>query len=276
MAEEDKKKGEKGEKPAKPEKTPEELARIAEAKAKGQAAKAAAPGGAAPAAGGEKAPRAPKAGGGDKVKGDFKAKPKKKKEGAPREGAPPPRLKKHYETVVRSGLKKQFGYKAEMAVPRLTKVVISMGIGDANENPRKLEALLEDVENAAGQRPMVTRARMSVANFKLRQGMPVGLKVTLRHARMWEFLDRLITLVVPRMRDFRGLSSKSFDGRGNYGMGLPDQLVFPEVKADRVEFFNGMNVVVCTTAKSDDEARELLRLVGFPFANLPVQIISNQ
>lgn len=266
MADENK----KAEKAAKPEKTPEELARIAEAKAKGQAAKAAgAEGGAAPAA----APK-PKGEGG-KAKGDFKAKPKKKKE-KPTEAAPPPRLKKHYETVCRTGLKKQFGYKAEMAVPRLTKVVISMGIGDANENPRKLEALLDDVEAAAGQRPMVTRARMSVANFKLRQGMPVGLKVTLRGPRMWEFLDRLITLVVPRMRDFRGLSSKSFDGRGNYAMGLPDQLVFPEVKADRVEFFNGMNIVVCTTAKSDDEARELLRLVGFPFANLPVQIISNQ
>ncbi|MBX3465561.1 MAG: 50S ribosomal protein L5 [Planctomycetes bacterium] len=221
-----------------------------------------------------KAPKAPKGGGGGKaVKGDFKAKPRKKKEGKPTEPAPPPRLKKHYETVVRAGLKKQFGYKAEMAVPRLTKVVVSMGIGDANENPRKLEALLEDLETATGQRPLVTRARLSVANFKLRQGMPVGLKVTLRGPRMWEFLDRLITLVMPRLRDFRGLSSKSFDGRGNYAMGLPDQLVFPEVRADKVEFYNGMNVVVCTTAGSDDEARETLRLVGFPFANLPVQII---
>lgn len=223
-----------------------------------------------------KAPKAPKGGGGGggkAVKGDFKAKPRKKKEGKPTEPAPPPRLKKHYETVVRAGLKKQFGYKAEMAVPRLTKVVVSMGIGDANENPRKLEALLEDLETATGQRPLVTRARLSVANFKLRQGMPVGLKVTLRGPRMWEFLDRLITLVMPRLRDFRGLSSKSFDGRGNYAMGLPDQLVFPEVRADKVEFYNGMNVVVCTTAGSDDEARETLRLVGFPFANLPVQII---
>ncbi|MCW8140003.1 MAG: 50S ribosomal protein L5 [Planctomycetota bacterium] len=223
-----------------------------------------------------KAPKAPKGGGGGggkAVKGDFKAKPRKKKEGKPTEPAPPPRVKKHYETVVRAGLKKQFGYKAEMAVPRLTKVVVSMGIGDANENPRKLEALLEDLETATGQRPLVTRARLSVANFKLRQGMPVGLKVTLRGPRMWEFLDRLITLVMPRLRDFRGLSSKSFDGRGNYAMGLPDQLVFPEVRADKVEFYNGMNVVVCTTAGSDDEARETLRLVGFPFANLPVQII---
>jgi large subunit ribosomal protein L5 len=120
---------------------------------------------------------------------------------------------------------------------------------------------------------MVTRSRIAVANFKLREGMPVGLKVTLRGARMWEFLDRLLTLVIPRLRDFRGLSSKSFDGRGNYGMGLPDQLVFPEIKADRVEFFNGMNIVVCTSARSDDEAREVLRLLGFPFTNLPVQII---
>jgi large subunit ribosomal protein L5 len=224
----------------------------------------------------EKAPKAAKGGGGGKAgapKGDFRAKPKKKKEGKPSEPPPPPRLKKHYEAVCRPGLKKQFGYKAEMAVPRLTKVVVSMGIGDAHENPRKLEALLDDLESVTGQRPLVTRARVSVANFKLRQGMPVGLKVTLRHGRMWEFLDRLITLVIPRLRDFRGLSSKSFDGRGNYAMGLPDQLVFPEIRADRVEFFNGMNIVVCTTAKSDDESRELLRLVGLPFANLPVQII---
>ncbi|MCO5171777.1 MAG: 50S ribosomal protein L5 [Planctomycetes bacterium] len=219
--------------------------------------------------------KAPKGGGGGgkAIKGDFKAKPRKKKEGKPTEPAPPPRLKKHYETVVRAGLKKQFGYEAEMAVPRVTKVVVSMGIGDANENPRKLEALLEDLETATGQRPLVTRARLSVANFKLRQGMPVGLKVTLRGPRMWEFLDRLITLVVPRLRDFRGLSSKSFDGRGNYAMGLPDQLVFPEVRADKVEFYNGMNIVVCTTARTDDEARETLRLVGLPFVNLPVQII---
>lgn len=226
----------------------------------------------------EKAAKAPKAsksaaGGGGKVKGDYKAKPRKKKEGKPTEAAPPPRLKKHYETVVRAGLKKAFSIEAEMAVPRFTKVVVSMGIGDANENPRKLEALLDDVETVTGQRPMVTRARISVANFKLRQGMPVGLKVTLRGPRMWEFLDRLLTLVVPRLRDFRGLSSKSFDGRGNYAMGLPDQIVFPEIRADRVEFYNGMNVVVCTTARSDDEAREALRLLGFPFANLPVQII---
>lgn len=210
---------------------------------------------------------------GGKAKGDFKAKPKKKKEGKPTEAAPPPRLKKHYETVVRPGIKSKFGYKAEMQVPRITKAVVSMGIGDAHENARKLEALLDDVEVVTGQRPMVTRSRIAVANFKLREGMPVGLKVTLRGARMWEFLDRLLTLVIPRLRDFRGLSSKSFDGRGNYGMGLPDQLVFPEIKADRVEFFNGMNIVVCTSARSDDEAREVLRLLGFPFTNLPVQII---
>lgn len=211
--------------------------------------------------------------GGGRAKADYKAKPKKKKEGKPSEPPPPPRLKKHYETVVRPGLKKAFGIEAEMAVPRFTKVVVSMGIGDAAENPRKLEALLEDLETVTGQRPLVTRARMSVANFKLRQGMPVGLKVTLRGARMWEFLDRLITLVIPRLRDFRGLNSKSFDGRGNYAMGLPDQIVFPEIRADKVEFYNGMNIVVCTTARTDEQAREALRLLGFPFANLPVQII---
>jgi len=148
-----------------------------------------------------------------------------------------------------------------------------MGVGDGAENPKKLNALLDDLETITGQRPQVNRARVSVANFKLREGMPVGASVTLRRARMWEFLDRLISLVIPRLRDFRGLSPKSFDGRGNYAMGLTDQIVFPEVNADRVEYFHGMNIVVCTTARTDDEARELLRLIGFPFRDLPVEII---
>jgi len=221
----------------------------------------------------EKAKKIQKPAGGGKVKGDLKAKPKKKKAGPPTEAAPPPRLKAHYEGFVRPALKKKFSFTAEMAVPRLTKVVLSMGIGDAHENAKKLEALLDDVETITGQRPMVTRARLSIANFKLREGMAVGLKVTLRGPRMWEFLDRLISLALPRVRDFRGLSAKSFDGRGNYSMGLPDQLVFPEIKGDRVEFFHGMNIAVCTTGRTDDEARELLRLLGFPFTNSPVQII---
>lgn len=203
----------------------------------------------------------------------YKAKPKKKKGGKP-EGAPPvPRLKTHYGEVVRPTLKQKFGHTNDWAVPRLTKAVVSMGIGDAHEKPQKLEALIDDLETVTGQRPVVTRARISVANFKLRQGMANGLKVTLRGPRMWEFLDRLISVVVPRMRDFRGLSSKGFDGRGNYSMGLPDQLVFPEIKTDRVEHFHGMNIAVCSTAETDEQARELLRLLGFPFRDLPVEVV---
>lgn len=203
----------------------------------------------------------------------YKAKPKKKKTGKPEAALPAPRLKSHYAEVVRPGLKQKFGYGNDWAVPRLSKLVVSMGIGDAHEKPQKLEALIEDLETVTGQRPVVTRARISVANFKLRQGMANGLKVTLRGPRMWEFLDRLITTVVPRMRDFRGLSPKGFDGRGNYSVGLPDQLVFPEIKGDRVEHYHGMNVAMCTTAQTDDEARELLRLMGLPYRDLPVQVI---
>lgn len=214
---------------------------------------------------------ATKAEGSSKI--SFKAKPKKKQAGPPSEPAPPPRLRAHYETVARPALVEKFQHKGPMSVPRLTKIVVSMGIGDANENPRKLEALVDDLETITGQRPAVTKARVSIANFKLREGMAVGCRVTLRGARMWEFLDRLISSVIPRLRDFRGLSAKSFDGRGNYAMGMPDQIAFPEIKADRVEFYNGMNIVMCTTARSDDEARELLRLLGLPFVNLPVQIL---
>lgn len=203
----------------------------------------------------------------------FKARPKKKKKGAPEAPPPAPRLKLHYHDVVRGQLKEAFGFKADLETPRITKVVVNMGVGDANENPRKLEALMDDLETITGQRPHVTRARISVANFKLREGMPVGCRVTLRKARMWEFLDRLLSLVIPRLRDFRGLSAKSFDGRGNYAMGLQDQIVFPEVKADRVNHTHGMNIVVCTTARTDEHARELLRLTGFPFRDHPVVLL---
>ncbi len=203
----------------------------------------------------------------------FKARPKKKQSGAPATPPPTPRLKLHYQQNVLAQLKEKFGHTADLATPRITKVVISMGIGDANENPKKLEALVDELEMIAGQRPHVTTARISVANFKLRQGMPVGCAVTLRKARMWEFLDRLISLVLPRMRDFRGLNAKAFDGRGNYAMGLQDQIVFPEIQADRVQFTHGMNIVVCTTARTDEQARELLRLMGFPFRDLPVVVL---
>lgn len=211
--------------------------------------------------------------GGGRASLTYKAKPKKKKTGKPDGPPPAPRLKGHYAEVVRPALRAKFGIANDWATPRLSKVVVSMGIGDAHEKPQKLEALIEDVETITGQRPVVTRARISVANFKLREGMANGLKVTLRGPRMWEFLDRLVTTAVPRMRDFRGLSPKAFDGRGNYSVGLPDQLVFPEIRGDKVEHYHGMNVAVCTTANDDDQARELLRLMGFPFRDLDVQML---
>jgi large subunit ribosomal protein L5 len=203
--------------------------------------------------------------------------PKKKKKGAaPTEPAPAPRLKLHYQQSVKKQLQETFGIKNDLGTPRITKIVVSRGIGDANENPKRFHTLLDELETVTGQRPQVTRARMSVANFKLREGMVVGCRSTLRRARMWEFLDRLLTLVIPRLRDFRGLNPKSFDGRGNFAMGLSDQLVFPEIKADRVEFQHGMNIVVCTTASTDEQARELLRLMGFPFRNNPVVVLGER
>ena len=206
----------------------------------------------------------------------FKARPKKKLAGKPEHPLPSPRLKAHYETVVKPLMKEFCGTKADLATPRITKVVISMGVGDANENPKKLEALLDDVETITGQRPHVTRSRVSVANFNLRAGMPVGCRVTLRKTRMYEFLDRLTAIVVPRLRDFRGMSAKSFDGRGNYNFGFGDQTVFPEISADRVSFNQGMNITVCTTARTDEQARELLRLMGFPFRDLTVVIVGQK
>lgn len=215
-------------------------------------------------------------GGGGAAEISFKAKPKKKKTEAPKEKAPEPRMKRFYLDTIRPALKAEMGYGTDLACPRITKVVVSMGVGDAAAEPKKLETLLDDVETITGQRPTVTRARLSVANFKLRQGMPNGLKVTLRRSRMWEFLDRLIAVVIPRMRDFRGLSPKAFDGRGNYSMGLTDQIVFPEIKADRIEYIHGMNIAVCTTARSDKEALELLRRIGFPFRDMSVMVMGSK
>lgn len=206
----------------------------------------------------------------------FKARKKKKLAGKPERPLPAPRLKGHYENIVKPAMKEFCGTKADLATPRITKVVISMGIGDANENPKKIEALLDDLESITGQRPHVTRSRVSVANFNLRAGMPVGCRVTLRKTTMFEFLDRLTAIVIPRLRDFRGMSPKSFDRRGNYNFGLGDQIVFPEISADRVAFTHGMNVTVCTTARTDEHARELLRLMGFPFRDLPVVIVGQK
>ena len=179
----------------------------------------------------------------------------------------PARLQEHYEQVVRPALREEFGYANAMQVPKLEKVVLNMGVGEAVGDSKKIDAAARDMTLIAGQKPIVIRARKSVAQFKLREGMAVGVKVTLRRAMMYEFLDRLITIALPRVRDFRGLSLNSFDGNGNYAMGLKEQIVFPEIDYDSVDQMRGMDVVVVTTAETDDEARSLLRGFQFPFVN---------
>jgi large subunit ribosomal protein L5 len=174
-------------------------------------------------------------------------------------------MKQRYDDVIVKAMTEKFGYKNRMEVPKIEKIVINMGVGEATQDKKKVEAAASEMEAIAGQKPVITKAKKSIAQFKLREGMPIGCKVTLRRERMYEFLDRLITIALPRVRDFRGLNPKSFDGRGNYAMGLKEQIVFPEINYDRIEKVRGMDVIVTTTAKSDDEARELLRLFGFPF-----------
>ena len=188
---------------------------------------------------------------------------------APRSFARPkdykPRMKSHYETVVREALTKKFEYKNRMQVPRLEKIVLNMGIGEAVNDRKKVENAASDLAMISGQKPVVTRARKSIATYKVREGMALGAKVTLRGDRMYEFLDRLVTIALPRVKDFRGLNPKSFDGRGNYAMGLKEHIVFPEIDYDKVDEIWGMDVIVCTSAGNDDEARELLRQFNFPF-----------
>ena len=176
-----------------------------------------------------------------------------------------PRYKALYRSDVRSALQDRFGYKNPMQVPRVDKVVINMGVGEAVGDSKKVQSAANDLALIAGQKPVVTRARNSIAGFKLRENMPIGAKVTLRQNRMYEFLDRLITIALPRVRDFRGLNPKSFDGRGNFAMGLKEHIVFPEINYDKVDQIWGMDIIVCTTAATDDEARELLRALHFPF-----------
>ena len=176
-----------------------------------------------------------------------------------------PRLKKQYNEQIRKALLEQFKYENEMQVPRLDKIVINMGVGEATADSKKPSVAAEDLTMIAGQKAVVTKARNSIAGFKVRENMPIGTKVTLRKERMYEFLDRLVTIALPRVRDFRGLNPKSFDGRGNYAMGLKEQIVFPEINYDRIEKVRGMDVIVTTTARTDEEARELLRLFNFPF-----------
>ena len=159
----------------------------------------------------------------------------------------------------------KFGYKNRMQVPRLDKIVINMGVGEATQDKKKVEQAAAEMEKISGQKPVITKAKKSIAQFKLREGMPIGCKVTLRRDRMFEFLDRLVTIALPRVRDFRGLNPKSFDGRGNYAMGLKEQIIFPEINYDQIDTVRGMDIIVTTTAKTDEEARELLRLFNFPF-----------
>jgi large subunit ribosomal protein L5 len=184
-----------------------------------------------------------------------------------KQAAPPPRLRERYNAEIVDALTKRFGYSSRMQVPTLEKITLNMGVGDAKQSTPVLEAATEQLATIAGQQPNVRRARRSVANFKLRDGMPVGVAVTLRGARMWEFLDRLIAIAIPRIRDFRGLSPRSFDGRGNYSMGVREQLIFPEIDYDSVDEVRGLDVTITTTAATDLEAFELLLGLGFPFAH---------
>jgi large subunit ribosomal protein L5 len=188
-----------------------------------------------------------------------------KKAAKPSKPLEPPRLKVRYAKDIVPALMKHFSYKNVMAVPKLEKIVINMGLGEAIANAKILDVAVDELGRIAGQRPIITRAKKSIANFKLRQNMPIGAAVTLRGDRMFEFLDRLTSVVLPRVRDFRGVSTKSFDGRGNYTLGLRDQLIFPEISYEKVDKIRGMNVTIVTTARSDDEARELLRQFGMPF-----------
>ena len=177
-----------------------------------------------------------------------------------------PNLKKLYQDEVAPALMQKFGYKSTMHIPRLEKIVINVGCSEARENAKVLDAVVNDLTTITGQKAVITHAKKSVANFKLREGMPIGAKVTLRGNKMWEFLDRLFNVALPRVRDFRGISADSFDGRGNYALGIKEQLIFPEIEYDKIDKIRGMDIVMCTTAQTDEEARELLKQIGAPFA----------
>jgi large subunit ribosomal protein L5 len=191
--------------------------------------------------------------------------PKPAKDEAPAVPPPPPRLREHYRTQVVPDLMKKFGYKTVMQVPRVSKITLNMGVGETTTDKKILDNAVADMTRIAGQKPVVTKARKSIANFKVRAGFPVGCMVTLRGARMYEFLDRLVNIAIPRIRDFRGVSSRAFDGRGNYSLGIKEQIIFPEIEYDKIDTLRGMNVAINTTAKTDDEARALLAAFRFPF-----------
>ena len=177
-----------------------------------------------------------------------------------------PNLKAKYQAEVAPALMQKFGYKSTMQIPRLEKIVVNVGCSDARENAKVLDAVVNDLTTITGQKAVITKAKKSVANFKLREVMPIGAKVTLRGDKMWEFLDRLFNVALPRVRDFRGISADAFDGRGNYALGIKEQLIFPEIEYDKIDKIRGMDIVMCTTAQTDEEARELLKQIGAPFA----------
>ncbi len=177
-----------------------------------------------------------------------------------------PTLKDKYKKEVAPALMSKFGYKSVMEIPRLEKIIVNVGVGEAKENAKVLEAVVADVAAITGQKPVITKAKKSIANFKLREGMPIGVKVTLRQDRMWEFVDRLFNIALPRVRDFRGINPDGFDGRGNYSLGIKEQLIFPEIEYDKIDKIRGMNIAFVTTAKTDEEGRELLSQLGAPFA----------
>ena len=177
-----------------------------------------------------------------------------------------PRLRDKYQSDVAPALMKKFNYKSPMQIPKIDKIIVNVGCGEAKENAKVLDAVVADISAITGQKAVITRAKKSVANFKLREGQPVGVKVTLRSDRMWEFLDRLFNIALPRVRDFRGINPNSFDGRGNYSFGLKEQLIFPEIEYDKIDKIRGMDIAICTTATTDEEARELLTLMGAPFS----------
>ena len=177
-----------------------------------------------------------------------------------------PRLQEKYKNDVAPALMKKFSYKSPMQIPKIDKIIVNVGCGEARDNAKVLDSVISDISTITGQKAVVTKAKKSVANFKIREGMPIGAKVTLRADRMWEFLDRLINVALPRVRDFRGINPNAFDGRGNYALGLKEQLIFPEIEYDKIDKIRGMDIVICTTANTDEEARELLSLIGAPFA----------
>ena len=176
-----------------------------------------------------------------------------------------PNLKAKYNAEIAPALMQKFGYKSTMEIPRIHKIVVNVGCGETRDNAKVLESVVNDLATITGQKPVITRAKKSVDNFKLREGMPIGAKVTLRQDKMWEFMDRLFNVALPRVRDFRGINPNAFDGRGNYALGLKEQLIFPEIEYDKIDKIRGMDIVICTTAKTDEEAKELLTLLGAPF-----------